>query len=183
MWSSGLERIWTKFQHIWFEIDTCASRPAFSAHMFRSCHLEFHSNKSCPVSKSFLLLPKYSALLLAIASLLPVCTEWWYICYYRPVCITTFLIYGKFHFELIFSMSLTNIIKSKVHRRSLNLFGRVILVPKLANRSFRSSNLFGCVIPVPKLRNYPFRSSNLFSCAILVPKLGFESHLGQNRLI
>ena len=178
MWSSGLERIWTKFQHIWFEIDTCASRPAFSAHMFRSCHLEFHSNKSCPVSKSFLLLlPKYSALLLAIASLLPVCTEWWYICYYRPVCITTFLIYGKFHFELIFSMSLTNIIKSKVHRRSLNLFGRVILVPKLANRSFRSSMSSWSL----NLKNYPFRSSNLFSCFVPVPKL--RSHFGQSNAI
>jgi hypothetical protein len=40
---------------------------------------------------------------------------------------------------------------SKVHHRSLNLYCRVIPVPKLTNRSFRSSNLFICVILVPKL--------------------------------
>ena len=50
------------------------------------------------------------------------------------------------------------IFKSKVHHRSLNLFG--------------------CVIPVPKLRNHLFRSSNLFSCVIPVSKFGFEFHLG-----
>jgi hypothetical protein len=73
--------------------------------------------------------------------------------------------------------------KIKVYYRSLNLFGCVIPVPKLANRPFRSLNLFSCVILVPELGNHPFRSSNLFSCVTLVPKLGFESHLGQNRAI
>ena len=74
-------------------------------------------------------------------------------------------------------------LKSKVHHRSLNLFGCVISVPKLENRPFRSSNLFGCVIPVPKHRNHPLRSSNLFSCVIPVSKFVFEFHLGQNKVI
>jgi hypothetical protein len=44
-----------------------------------------------------------------------------------------------------------------VHHRSLNLFGCVITVSKLANRPFRSLNLFSCVISVPELENHPFK--------------------------
>jgi len=72
--------------------------------------------------------------------------------------------------------------RSKVHHRSLNLFGCVIPVLKLTKRLFRYLNLFGCVNLVPKLRNLPYRSSNLFSCVIPVPKLVFKSHPDQSRV-
>ena len=83
--------------------------------------------------------------------------------------------------------------KSKVHHRSLNLFGCVISVPnlqidRLGPQTYSSgvswsSNLFGHVISVSKLKNHPIRFSNLFNCVIPVSKLDFESHLGQNNTI
>ena len=73
---------------------------------------------------------------------------------------------------------------SKVHRRSLNLYRCLIMVPKFAIRPLRSSNLFIWVISALKLvqlyhfgpqKNHPFRSSNLSIYVISIPKLSFKS--------